>query len=419
MSVTHEADWDLCVVHASQPILSAENLVDFQRFMGELDRAGRENHFWKMWGAVWEVCHLPIPDEVLTHLSCGGRQVPLRRFVCVAPECRRCHHCVGGFQFPFLGPWSRESVCPDLRLSGYEARRLLATCRTITPQEQRMQRSSGFQVTDLIPPAIWRVIFAAELNSLYDRAGAKCSPPVAAGNKAKPFWKDPLVDVPEAEAVFLDPVDRSQRALAAWVLHVAASPPEAPMPHACVFCGTLVGVRDPAGACRNCRLRSAKIERKLARAPVTPEGQDVTSPRVERGLRGGAGSVEQTPGLAGVQEQSFCRVRGSSQGYHVKLAAIISVGLQLWAVGLALAIMPGDLGVYAAESLSAASAPESAYTALGEMSRQRVGQWREQHGFLSDADFAYAFRSYEDAMAQAGTLVAEEWADSVEGCDGW
>ena len=121
----------------------------------------------------------------------------------------------------------------------------------------------------------------------------------------------------------------------------------------------------------------------LARAPVTPEGQAVTNPRVERGtlcpgggrdsrftlcyelgdgrqqvatlcykprplvrssrwrwLRGTVSS-SRTPGLAGVQEQSFCRVRGSSQGYHV------SVGLQLWAVGLALAIMPGDLGVYA------------------------------------------------------------------------
>ena len=114
-----------------------------------------------------------------------------------------------------------------------------------------------------------------------------------------------------------------------------------------------------------------------------------------RGLRA-TGSSFRTPGRAGVQEQSFCRVRGSSQGYHV------SVGLQLWAVGLALAIMPGDLGVYAAESLSAASAPESAYTALGEMSRQRAGQWREQHGFQNDA----AFRSYEDAMAQAGTSDA-------------
>lgn len=69
MSATHEVAEDLCVVHTSHPILSAENLVDFQRFMGELDRAGRESHFWQMWGAVWEVCHLPVPDEVLTHLS--------------------------------------------------------------------------------------------------------------------------------------------------------------------------------------------------------------------------------------------------------------------------------------------------------------------------------------------------------------
>ena len=67
----------------------------------------------------------------------------------------------------------------------------------------------------------------------------KCSPPVDAGSKVSSFWKDPLVDVPEAEAVFLDPVDPSQRALAAWVLHVAAAPPEVAMPHACVFCGCL------------------------------------------------------------------------------------------------------------------------------------------------------------------------------------
>ena len=199
MSVTHEADYDLCecVVHTSQPILSAENLVDFQRFMGELDRAGREDHFWKMWGAVWEVSDLPIPDEVLTHLSFGGRQVPLRRFVCVA----------GGFQFPFLGPWSRERVCPDLGLSGYdgyEARRVLAACRTIMPQEQRMQRASGFQVTDLIPPAIWRVVFAAELNSLYDRAGARIHEVLAAcrcWQQGEALWKDPLVDVPSRSSL--------------------------------------------------------------------------------------------------------------------------------------------------------------------------------------------------------------------------
>ena len=267
MSATHEVVEDLCVVHTSHPILSAENLVDFQRFMGELDRAGRESHFWQMWGAVWEVCHLPVPDEVLTHLSLSGRQVPLRRFVCVAPECRRCNQGVGGFQFPFLGPWRRELVCPDLGLSGYEARRALATCRTVMCQEQRVQRSSGVLVTDLIPPPIWRVVFAAELNSLRDRAGARIHEVLAAcrcWQQGELLWKDPLVDVPEAEAVFLDPVDRSQRALAAWVLHVAAAPPEVPMPHACVFCGTLLEVGAAAGACRRCRARTTRLERLVS-----------------------------------------------------------------------------------------------------------------------------------------------------------
>ena len=112
---------------------------------------------------------------------------------------------------------------------------------------------------DLGVGSVWRVIFAAELNSFYDRAGARIHEVLAAcrcwqqGEPLK-LWKDPHVDVPEAEAVFL----------AAWVLHVAASPPEVPMPHACVFCGTLMGVGDPAGACRNCRLRSARIERLVS-----------------------------------------------------------------------------------------------------------------------------------------------------------
>ncbi|OLP78267.1 Calcium-dependent protein kinase 2 [Symbiodinium microadriaticum] len=58
--------------------------------------------------------------------------------------------------------------------------------------------------------------------------------------------------------------------------------------------------------------------------------------------------------------------------------------------GVAFLTMPGHFGVYAAESLSAASAPESAYT--------------------DDRHFAYAFGSYEEARAAAGTLVAEDWA---------
>ena len=43
------------------------------------------------------------------------------------------------------------------------------------------------------------------------------------------------------------------------------------------------------------------------------------------------------------ESSPFVECGAGSQGCHV------SIGLQLWAVGLALVIMPGDLGVYAAE----------------------------------------------------------------------
>ena len=100
MSATHEVAEDLCVVHTSHPILSAENLVDFQRFMGELDRAGRESHFWQMWGAVW-----PSGKSVI----CRFQTKSSRIFPSVVARylCRRCNQGVGGFQFPCLGPSCR------------------------------------------------------------------------------------------------------------------------------------------------------------------------------------------------------------------------------------------------------------------------------------------------------------------------
>ena len=92
----------------------------------------------------------------------------------------------------------------------------------------------------------------------------KCSPPVAVGSKASSFGRTPWLMCLRLMAVFLDPVDRSQRALAAWVLHVAAAPPEVAMPHACVFCSTLLEVGAAAGACRRCRVRAARLERLVS-----------------------------------------------------------------------------------------------------------------------------------------------------------
>ena len=123
--------------------------------------------------------------------------------------------------------------------------------------------------------------------------------------------------------------------------------------------------------------------------------------------------------IAAILERTAGIAKGCWEALVFRLAPsgpFLRFGLQVLGAGFAFLTMPGHLGVYAAESLSAASAPESAYTALGELSRQRAGQWRREHGFEDDRDFAYAFESYEEARANAGTLVAEDWA-SVRALD--
>ena len=107
MSATHEVAEDLCVVHTSHPILSAENLVDFQRFMGELDRAGRESHFWQTWGGSRRSPHASFPQWS------PGTFAPNRlrgaRVQTVQPR-------TGWFSVPFLG-----TLEPGAGLSGSRA----------------------------------------------------------------------------------------------------------------------------------------------------------------------------------------------------------------------------------------------------------------------------------------------------------
>ena len=53
MDDAQAAEVDVRVVPTSRP--SAENLLDFQRYMRELDKAGREDEFWSLGRAVFEV----------------------------------------------------------------------------------------------------------------------------------------------------------------------------------------------------------------------------------------------------------------------------------------------------------------------------------------------------------------------------
>ena len=77
-----EKPTDTFAVHTARPILSTVNLLHLMTCMRQLDAEGRRQEFWAIWSVVFEVVHLPVPDQVLTNLSLDGIVVPLRRYVC-------------------------------------------------------------------------------------------------------------------------------------------------------------------------------------------------------------------------------------------------------------------------------------------------------------------------------------------------
>ncbi|CAE7222905.1 unnamed protein product [Symbiodinium sp. CCMP2592] len=343
--------------------------------MGEFSRNNDSEAFLHVWNQVCEVVHFPAPLDIVPSLRIDGRFVPLRRIACVASPCPRCEDARGGFQFPWLGPWAvRATVVPD----GWhpdDARTRFYECDTMFTDEELTLHGSAITMRDMLTATMARVLYMAEINTLHDLPGASLASVLDTWRQwqqGQRRWRDPSLgadEVPTAMEAFADPIVRHRRALIFWLFH-AGNPEHDPGSLRAMWrllllvcCGThFVGARQ---ALPGDHYKQTEFEQQAVMVWCPP---------------------------------SSCS--GSSFRF----------GLQLWAVGLALAIMPGNLGVYAAESLSAASAPESAYTAMGEMSRQRAGQWREQHGLLNDSDFAFTFQSYEEAMAQAGTLVAEEWA---------
>ena len=78
------------------------------------------------------------------------------------------------------------------------------------------------------------------------------------------------------------------------------------------------------------------------------------------------------------------------------LAAVVS--------GVAMAYHPGAYAVQAA-----GEAPPCAETAMERVASTRVEQWRSQWGLHDDTDFAYAFASYDSAVAHGGHHVADAW----------
>ena len=81
-------------------------------------------------------------------------------------------------------------------------------------------------------------------------------------------------------------------------------------------------------------------------------------------------------------------------------------------VSTSAAAMAYHPGVYALQAAEAEEETFSADTAMERVAGFRVSQWREQWGLLDEADFAFAFASYDSAVAHGGHHVADAWVQA-------
>ena len=54
----------------------------------------------------------------------------------------------------------------------------------------------------------------------------------------------------------------------------------------------------------------------------------------------------------------------------------------------------------------------AADVALDRVEDNRVNQWRAQHGLTLDADFAFHFTEFDQALTTAGIAVAQSWLEA-------
>ena len=148
-------------VHTYEPLLATAAWLDTAQHLRALMAAGQTVAAWRIFASVVEIRHAPA-GPVLSSTIPG--LPPFRRVPCVAADCARCREGRGGFQFPFVGLWTRRGVFPPPDANGAEAWERLArwlateTCDLLSLEAVR----SGISVLEICPTHVGCLVEAVE-----------------------------------------------------------------------------------------------------------------------------------------------------------------------------------------------------------------------------------------------------------------
>ena len=241
------------VVHTADQLLHPAAKVDFDNHVRMLVESGQEAAAHGLWSDVVEVRHLPPPeDEPLQFPRLG----PLTASVCTAPNCGRCDAYRGGFQFPWIGRWTRSGTLVHAGVNPQEAWAAWNASET-----------SGITADQMVPDA-WKAALQR----------CKKNPGCASQMEVYTCWRDWQLGSP----VWIDPFAtpqpdwaegrsnrraRAQRALRDWL----EWDPAYYLPCSCQRCGQ--GTRNICADCfmAICPECEAEAEQRGFQAVCCPE----------------------------------------------------------------------------------------------------------------------------------------------------
>lgn len=216
-------------VHCPYPLLHAAAWSDFAKHVADLKRKGRGSEALRLWASVVEFQHMP-PTTALDATAPG--MPPLRQAACVNQPCLRCEEHRGGFQFPWIGPWTSKGVLVVPGATVEEAWRRREELQDKLDLLELRMLSDDKTATDFCP-ALWykAVQLAAPL------LGCASKQQVFAiwrqWQRGYAVWRDPLHVGPE-----VDPErEMARQAMVAW-LEAAQANPTTHLAKPCFHCKT-------------------------------------------------------------------------------------------------------------------------------------------------------------------------------------
>ena len=241
-------------VHTDRPTLATAAHMDWSAELRRLHELRHGREVLLHWCHAVEIQHFPPHFDRMPELP--GVLPPVRVAACVAANCARCEAGRGGFQFPWIGTFTRRDVLVEAGIPPQVAWARVSACSECLSAEEVRQASSGLTVDDVAPSHINRLV--AVLADQQERG----NPRLATADdlwqvwrtwqRGERRWREPAYEpVAGRETAIRDPVARAGRALWFWLGSII-SPCAVSTVLLCHICHRFVCF-DCTRPCRACR----------------------------------------------------------------------------------------------------------------------------------------------------------------------